>query len=77
MSNTSAAVRNKWNAKNYDRINVTVPKGMRDMISRYAEGQGVTVNQLINTLLASELRIQWEEWGFAVGENPYMNRDKA
>ena len=43
----SAASKNKWNAKAYDRINLTVPKGEKDKIKAHAEGMGESVNGFI------------------------------
>ena len=37
MGKTSAAVKNKWNDKSYDRINLTVPKGLKDVIKEHAD----------------------------------------
>lgn len=65
MGNTSAAVRNRWNAKNYFRINVTVPKGNRELIQAFAKSQNTSVNDLINQLLRRELGQTSSEWGFA------------
>lgn len=44
----SAASKNKWNAKAYDRINLTVPKGQKDVIRAHAElYDGGSVNAFI------------------------------
>ena len=53
---TSAASHNKFIAKAYDRINLTVPKGMKEEIREYAEQHGESVNGLINRLLTQEMR---------------------
>jgi len=37
MGKTSAAVKNRYNDKAYDRINLTVPKGSKDAIKAHAE----------------------------------------
>lgn len=39
---------NKYMAANYDRINLTVPKGKREEIKEYAETNGESVNGFIN-----------------------------
>jgi predicted HicB family RNase H-like nuclease len=44
---TSAAVKNRYNDKAYDRINLTVPKGQKDRIRAHAESQGEKVNTFI------------------------------
>lgn len=39
---------NKYMAANYDRINLTVPKGRKAVIQAYAETRGESVNGFIN-----------------------------
>lgn len=48
MGRTSSAVKNRWNDKAYDRINLTVPKGQKEVIKEHAEAQGESVNGFIN-----------------------------
>ena len=48
MGKTSAAVKNRYNEKNYDRINLTVPKGTKDVLKSHAEKyDGGSVNGFI------------------------------
>ncbi len=47
MGKTSAAVKNRYNDKAYDRINLTVPKGQKEAIQKHAEAQGESVNGFI------------------------------
>ena len=56
MSKTSAAVKNRWNDKAYDRINLTVPKGEKDKIKAHAEANGESVNGYINRLIAEDMK---------------------
>lgn len=39
---------NKYMANNYDRINLTVDKGRKDIIKAHAESKGESVNGFIN-----------------------------
>ena len=39
----------KYVKANYDRIELTVPKGQKDIIKAHAEAQGESVNQYIIT----------------------------
>lgn len=39
---------NKWIAKAYDRINLTVPKGQREQIRAYATAHGESLNGFIS-----------------------------
>ncbi len=47
MAKTSAAVKNRYNNKAYDRIAVVVPKGQKEMVKAHAELQGESVNAFI------------------------------
>lgn len=46
---------NKYIAEKYDRINLTVPKGRKEIIQAAADRTGEKVNGLINRLIAAEL----------------------
>lgn len=50
---------NKWIAKAYDRINLTVPKGRKEKIQAFAAQTGESVNGFINRAI-----------GEAMGESP-------
>ena len=39
---------NKYMAENYDRVNLTMPKGRKDEIKAHAENRGESVNAFIN-----------------------------
>ena len=52
---TSAASHNKYNAKAYDRVNLTVPKGQKEEIQEYAQEQGMSVNGYINNLIQADM----------------------
>ena len=39
---------NKYMSENYDRINLTVPKGQKEVIKAHAEGRGESVNGFLN-----------------------------
>ena len=44
---TSTAAKARYNAKAYDRISLTVPKGQRDTIQAHAQARGESVNGFI------------------------------
>lgn len=48
MGKTSSVVKNKYNAKAYDRINLTMPKGKKEVIQNHAEERGESTNAFIN-----------------------------
>ena len=49
------AYNNKFNKETYDRINVTVPKGKREIIKAAAQQTGESVNGFIWRLIQAEL----------------------
>ena len=57
MGKTSNAVKDRYNAKNYDDIRLRVPKGEKEKIQAFAEAQGETVNCFINRLIAEALGV--------------------
>lgn len=52
MGTARTRANNKWNAKAYDRINLTVPKGGKDAIKAHAESHGESVNGFINRAIS-------------------------
>lgn len=52
---TSAKSINKYIAKAYDRINLTVPKGKKDAIKAHAESKGMSLNGYINSLINKDM----------------------
>lgn len=55
MAKTSAAVKNRYNAKAYDRIALVVPKGQKDIIKAHAESQGESLNGFIQRAIAEAM----------------------
>ncbi len=53
---TSAKSKNDWIAKAYDRINLTLPKGQKDIIKAHAESQGESVNAFINRAIDNQMK---------------------
>jgi uncharacterized protein (DUF1778 family) len=52
---TSAKSKNTWITKVYDRINLTVPKGQKDLIQAHAEAQGESTNGFINRAISETM----------------------
>lgn len=52
---TSAESINKYIAKAYDRINLTVPKGDKETIQAHAEAHGESVNGFINRAISETM----------------------
>lgn len=51
VSKKQQACVNRYIDKAYDRINLTVPKGNKDIIKARAESKGMSVNAYINDLI--------------------------
>ncbi|MBE7011510.1 MAG: antitoxin [Ruminococcaceae bacterium] len=49
------AYKNKYNLENYDRINVTVNKGEKEMIRERATSLNMSINAYINSLIKDDL----------------------
>lgn len=57
---TSCTVRNRWNAKHYDRINITLPKGYGDIFKEYCSDRNTTMNSILGSLIKFDIA-QWEK----------------
>lgn len=54
-SKAQQKAQNKWIAKAYDRINLTVPKGKKEEIQAHAEANGESVNGFINRAISETM----------------------
>jgi len=52
---TSNISKMKYNAKAYDRVHVTVKKGLLDVIRARSDSLGLSVNAYINKLINDDL----------------------
>lgn len=55
MGKASTRAQNKYIAKAYDRINLTVPKGKKDTLQKHAQSMGESVNGFINRAIDHEM----------------------
>ncbi len=55
MGTPATKAKNKYNCKAYDRLNVNVPKGDRDVIQAAAAALGISLNQFVTRLIYREL----------------------
>ena len=55
VSKAQQQATNKYIAKAYDRINLTVPKGQKDEIQAHAAARGESVNGFINRAIANQI----------------------
>ena len=56
VSKKQQACVNRYMAQHYDRINLTVAKGGKDIIKAAADRVGVSVNAYINAAISEKLR---------------------
>ena len=47
--------RNKWIAEKLDRVNLTMPKGKKEVVQDYAAGIGMSVNAYINQAIDEKI----------------------
>ena len=55
MGKTSSAVKDRYNAKNYDEIKVRVSKGDKATIREHAADMGLSVNGFIGRAIKEQL----------------------
>lgn len=55
MGKSHTAAQNRYIAKAYDRINLTVPKGSKERIQSAAHQNGESANALINRVVFAEV----------------------
>ena len=53
--NKSTKYKNEFIQNNYDRINLTVPKGVKEKMKERAEVQGMSVNSYIYSLVLKDI----------------------
>ncbi len=52
---TSSASHNKYIAKAYDRVNLTMPKGKKEVLQAHAAARGESVNGFINRAISETM----------------------
>lgn len=58
---TKSEYRNSWIAEKLDRINLTIPKGKKDIIKAHAESKGESVNGFINRAIDETMEREGEK----------------
>ena len=58
----STRAKNKYNAANYDSLRIVIPKGRKQTVRAHADGKGVSIIGLVNTLLRNDIGMSEEEW---------------
>lgn len=52
---------NKYMKENYDRVNLTLPKGKKDAVKAHAENRGESLNAFINRAIDEAMERDAEE----------------
>lgn len=55
--------KNNWQKENVDRVNLTMPKGHKDIIKAHAEARGESVNGFINRAINNQMEQDKEKAG--------------
>lgn len=55
MGKASTRAQNKFIAKAYDRVNLTMPKGKKDTVQAHAAARGESVNGFINRAISETM----------------------
>ena len=60
---------NRYVSKNYDRLNIMVPKGKREQLKNHAESQGESLNGFVNRAINETMERDkaWMKRGFFNG----------
>lgn len=58
MSKAQTAANKRYNLKSYDRIEITVPKGNREIIAQAAAASGMSVNAFIKEAIEAQIAKQ-------------------
>lgn len=59
----ATAYQNKFIAKAYDRVNLTMPKGKKEAVQSHAEARQESVNGFINRAIDEQMRRDQEDAG--------------
>lgn len=55
MGKAATKAKNKYNAENYERISLSVPKGKKEIIKAHAESKGESLNGFVNRIIDEAL----------------------
>ena len=68
MGKTSSRVKDRYNAKSYDRIELRIPKGQKAAIQAHAQSKGESINGMVNRAILADMGL--EEWPTAPDAAP-------
>ena len=53
--------KNKYNTENYDRVNLMLEKGLKELAKEKAKEEGLSLNSYLNKLLKDDLKINQKQ----------------
>lgn len=59
-----------YNEKAYDRLAVTIPKGLKQAVEARAKSKGESINGLVNALLRADMGLSEAEWKAIAPDSP-------
>ena len=63
VSKAQQKATNKYISNNYDRVNLTVPKGYKEVIQAHAASRGESVNSFIGRAIENQIERDKKEAG--------------
>ena len=55
MTSKATDYKRQFNAEKYDRMEITVPKGQKEMIKKHAQEQGKSVNRFVSEAINEKI----------------------
>ena len=68
VSKAQQKAQNKWIAKAYDRVNLTLPKGQKEVVQAHATAHGESVNGFIGRAITETMERDGADGSEAVGQ---------
>lgn len=59
-----------YNEKAYDRLAVTIPKGLKQAVEAHAKSKDESINGLVNALLRADMGLSEAEWKAIIPDAP-------
>lgn len=75
MGKASTRAQNKYIAKTYDRVNLTMPKGNKEIVQACAEAEGESVNAYINKAIDQRMERDGARGPQAGAEGPQVGAE--
>ena len=77
VSKAQQKAQNKWIAKTYDRVNLTLPKGQKDIVQNHAAARGESVNGFIGRAIGEAMERDNGAAGVSKTDTPAQTPEEA